>query len=95
MSKLEARKAKWGYIFLLPWFAIFCVFYAYPLFYGVYVSFTDFTLGGKNWIGLANYKKIFQDYAFWRSLLAMGFCLFGWLMFCRNMDLSSILLSSY
>lgn len=72
MSKLEARKAKWGYVFLLPWFAMFCVFYAYPLFYGIYVSFTDFSLGSKTWIGLANYKKIVQDYAFWRSLLAMG-----------------------
>lgn len=72
MSELEVRKAKWGYVFLLPWFAMFCVFYAYPLFYGIYVSFTDFTLGGKTWIGLANYKKIVQDYAFWRSLLAMG-----------------------
>lgn len=71
MSKLEARKAKWGYIFLLPWLIMFCIFYAYPLIYGIVVSFTNFTLGSMEWVGLANYKKIFQDYAFWRSLVAM------------------------
>ena len=71
MSKLEARKAKWGYIFLLPWLIMFCIFYAYPLIYGSVVSFTNFTLGSMEWVGLANYKKIFQDYAFWRSLVAM------------------------
>lgn len=70
MSKLEAKKAKWGYIFLLPWFLIFCVFFAYPLVYGIVVSFYDYSLRGMSFTGLANYTKIFQDYAFWRSLWA-------------------------
>lgn len=70
-NKLEARKAKWGYVFLIPWFIMFCIFNAYPLFYGIAVSFTDYSLGSMNFIGLENYKKIFSDYAFWRSLKAM------------------------
>ena len=65
---LSKRKAKWGYIFLIPWFVLFAVFYAYPLIYGIVVSFTDYNLGGMNFIGAANYVAIFQDYAFWRSL---------------------------
>ena len=71
MSKLEARKAKWGYVFLIPWLIMFCIFYAYPLIYGIMVSFTNYSLGTMEFTGLANYKKIFSDYAFWRSLVAM------------------------
>lgn len=71
MSKLEARKAKWGYVFLIPWLVMFCIFYAYPLVYGIAVSFTDFTLGSMKFTGWNNYKRILSDYAFWRSLTAM------------------------
>lgn len=70
-SVITKRKAKWGYIFLIPWFVLFCVFYAYPLIYGILVSFTDYSLNGMNYIGIENYKKLFSDYAFWRSLWAM------------------------
>ena len=74
-SAISRKKAKWGYIFLLPWFILFAVFYAYPLAYGIIVSFTDYNLNGMNFIGLSNYQTIFSDYAFWRSLLAMlGYC---------------------
>lgn len=69
----EKRKAKWGYIFLIPWLCVFAVFYAYPLFYGVAVSFTDYSLKGADWVGLRNYFTIFTDYAFWRSLRSMLF----------------------
>lgn len=61
----------WGYIFLLPWIVLFSVFYLYPLIYGAFVSLTDYSLGGMNWIGLENYRSLFSDYAFWRSLGAM------------------------
>lgn len=67
----ERRKAKWGYLFMLPWFLVFAVFYAYPLGYGITISFTDFRMGDFNWIGFQNYITMFKDYAFWRSFLAM------------------------
>lgn len=67
----EKRKAKWGYLFMLPWFLIFAVFYAYPLGYGIAISFTDFHIGDYNWIGIKNYVDMFNDYAFWRSFVAM------------------------
>lgn len=76
MSVLARRKAKWGYVFLLPWLIMFLVFYAYPLFYGTAVSFTNFSLGKMSWVGVGNYVKIFQDYRFWRSLRGMlGYCI--------------------
>ena len=68
---MRSRKALWGYVFLLPWFVMFCVFYAYPLFYGIFISFTDYGLKSMNMVGLANYRTMFGDYAFWRSLVGM------------------------
>lgn len=68
VSKLQRRKEKWGYFFLIPWLLIFSVFYLYPLLYGIAVSFTDFNLSGMKFSGISNYIKLFHDYAFWRSL---------------------------
>lgn len=67
-SERQRRKEKWGYFFLVPWLLIFGIFYLFPLLYGIVVSFTDFSLSGMNFNGLTNYKKIFSNYAFWRSL---------------------------
>lgn len=68
-SQLQRRKAKWGYVFLIPWLLVFAVFYAYPLAYGIIISFTDSKLGSTTYIGLRNYGKILRDYAFWRSVV--------------------------
>lgn len=70
-NTLQARKAKWGYLFILPWLAVFLIFYAYPLVYGIVISFTNLRLGSMSFIGIKNYIDIFRDYAFWRSLKAM------------------------
>ena len=70
-SAIRKRKAKWGYIFLIPWFILFCVFYAYPLLYGILISFTNKSLSDSEFIGISNYITLFKDYAFWRSLAAM------------------------
>lgn len=67
-SKRYKMKAGWAYIFLIPWLAVFCVFYLYPLFYGIICSFTNSSLNKMEWIGLDNYKKLIGDYAFWTSL---------------------------
>ena len=50
---------------------MFAIFYAYPIIYGIVVSFTDFTMNSMHFIGFENYRKIFHDYAFWTSLRAM------------------------
>lgn len=72
MTPMEKKKSKWAYLFLLPWFALFCVFYAYPLVYGFVISFTNFDLSGKmDFIWFDNFKSIFTDYKFWRSFAGM------------------------
>ncbi len=69
VSDLVRRKEKWGYVFLTPWLFIFSVFYFFPLLYGIGVSFTNYGLSGIKPNGVDNYIRIFNDYAFWRSLV--------------------------
>ena len=72
-NNILRSRSKAAYIFLLPWAVLFLIFTLYPLVYGIYVSFTDFTLAGKTFIGLDNYKAIFSDQAFAPSLVANVF----------------------
>ena len=70
---MKKSKARWAFVFLLPWLALFAVFTLYPFVYGIYVSFTDFGLKGVsavNFVGLENYKAIPRDPAFSSSVLA-------------------------
>ncbi len=50
-----------GFVFLTPNFLGFLLFFAGPLLFSFYVSLTDWdAFGTKNWVGLANYQKIFS-----------------------------------
>lgn len=71
LSVLEKKKAPWAYVFLLPWFALFAVFFAYPLGYGITVSFFDYNLSKMEFNGVQNYIATFNDYRFWLSLAGM------------------------
>ena len=58
-----------AWCFLLPFLFFFMGFLLYPIIKGVELSLFDAILGGKNeFIGLANYKDLFQDKAFWEAL---------------------------
>jgi len=59
------KYAHWGYIFIFPFFAIMAVFILYPIVNTFILSFTSWE-GGRapaEFIGLANYKRLFQDIA--------------------------------
>ncbi|HYM20881.1 MAG TPA: sugar ABC transporter permease [Candidatus Kapabacteria bacterium] len=62
------RTAFW---LLSPWLLTLLVFWAYPLVYALYLSFTKYkTLTTDTiWIGFDNYKHLFSDEAFKQSLL--------------------------
>lgn len=76
--------------FLLPTFAIFCLFTIYPLFRGLYLSFFDWSGGSEsmNYIGIDNYRQLFSDeiipkaisndyfLIFWKVILIMLFATF-------------------
>src|SRR6478609_446711 len=58
-----------GVIFILPSIVLFAAFLAGPLLYALYISFHKWSmLGHSDWIGLDNYRRIFRDDIFMRSL---------------------------
>ncbi|MCQ2452965.1 MAG: sugar ABC transporter permease [Clostridia bacterium] len=73
MSKLTRKRksvsyAKWGYIFLIPFFATFAVFTLIPLVKTFYYSFFEYYFEGglkavgPNFVGIQNFVDIFTRY---------------------------------
>ena len=63
--KKSIRYDKWGYLFIAPFFVIFIIFSLIPLGSTVYFSFFQYfrqglKIIGPNFIGLANFVKLFQ-----------------------------------
>lgn len=74
MEKNNNHKAvsynKWGYIFLIPFVVVYLIFQLVPLISTIYNSFFEnyrsgLTQIGPNFVGLANYAKLFQDGDIW------------------------------
>nr|WP_226527598.1 sugar ABC transporter permease [Metabacillus niabensis] len=60
---------KYGILFALPWILGLIIFYAIPLFSSIYFSFTTYSiLQPGEFIGLQNYKDLFHDPLFWKSV---------------------------
>lgn len=56
-------------LFLAPAGLGFVVFYVWPSIRGLYLSFTNFNVfQAPEWVGFANYVKLFADEKVWRSL---------------------------
>lgn len=58
--------AKWGYIFILPFFLAFAIFQLVPLCSTIYYSFFEYyrsglSIIGPNFVGLDNYKSLFES----------------------------------
>ena len=67
------RYNKWGYIFLIPFIVVYVIFQLIPLFSTIYNSFFEnymsgLTQVGPKFVGLANYKELFQDKVFLGAL---------------------------
>ena len=57
--------AKWGYIFIAPFFVVYLIFSLIPLLSTFYYSFFDYYQRGLEWVGpnfvgFENYKKLFD-----------------------------------
>ena len=64
IQKKSISYAKWGYIFIAPFFIIYAIFTLYPQMLTIYNSFFEYyrdglTIVGPNYVGLANYKALF------------------------------------
>lgn len=58
-----------GVLFALPWIIGFLIFQVYPIAASAYYSFTDYSLfGSPVWIGLDNYRSLFADERFYKSI---------------------------
>ena len=57
-------------LFVLPSLSLYTVFSIFPIFLGIYYSFTDWDGIKKNYsfIGFKNYIKMFGDKRFWHSV---------------------------
>ena len=56
---------RFGWLFLLPTFAAFCIGFIWPFLQGIYLSFCNFaTVKDAEWIGIGNYVKVFSDASF-------------------------------
>ena len=69
--------AKWGYIFIAPFFIIFAVFQLIPLASTIYYSFFEYyrsglKIIGPNFVGLKNYITLFATDPADRRLAAAG-----------------------
>ena len=62
--KLSAlKKYRAPYMFIAPFFILFIVFQLIPVIWTGYISFTEWGgLTSPKWIGLDNYRLLFQDY---------------------------------
>lgn len=51
-----------GYVFIAPFFLVFALFSAYPIFFTLYLSLTRYKgYGRKVFVGMENYEFIFKD----------------------------------
>ena len=71
-SKVVAYN-KWGYIFLIPFLAAYCIFQLYPLIMTIYNSFFINYMDGLSQIGpkftgFGNYQKLFASGDIWKYL---------------------------
>ena len=56
---------KFGWLFLLPTFAAFCIGFLWPFIHGIYLSFCKFVVpADAKWVGWENYLKVFKDAGF-------------------------------
>ena len=64
----KRRETLWGWGLMVPTLLGLLFFTVGPFLVATYVSFTNWSLfKGPEWVGLANYQKMFQDPLFWIS----------------------------
>jgi ABC-type sugar transport system permease subunit len=69
MAVKKNRKIPWPYIFIAPFFITYGMFNLFPMLFSLYISMTRWTgFGPMRFIGLANYKIVFTDVSFYRSV---------------------------
>lgn len=69
-TKQKKRGISKGYFYIAPWYIAFALFGVVPMIMSIYMSFMDWPIiGTPTYVGLENFKNIFQDEEFFQSLL--------------------------
>ncbi|NLM67057.1 MAG: sugar ABC transporter permease [Enterococcus sp.] len=77
-SKLYKSEHRVAFLFILLPLIGFILFSLIPLIFSIYASFTDWNgLGQMNFIGIANYKKMFRDDYFYKTLYNTAYLMLG------------------
>jgi ABC-type sugar transport system permease subunit len=66
---VSLRKNITAYLFIAPFFLVYCTFHLYPQVYSIILSFFEYKFVGKSiFLGFLNYIGALQDKIFWKSL---------------------------
>ncbi len=59
-----------AYFFLTPALVLYAIFFVFPFFFSIYISFSDWNLisNEKTFVGLENYIHVFKDVVFWKAV---------------------------
>jgi multiple sugar transport system permease protein len=69
LSIYRLREHRDGYLFILPWLLGFLLWTAGPMLFAVYISLTNWRIIGKaQFVGIAQFAKLFQDDRFYTTL---------------------------
>jgi multiple sugar transport system permease protein len=69
MGPIARRRTIEGWLFVSPFVLGFLVFYAGPMLFAAVISLTEWpVLATPTFVGLNNFKTMFSDSAFWKSL---------------------------
>jgi len=69
MTRMEKHNLKWGLLFISPWLLGFVVLSVYPFVSSIYYSLCDYSvLSPAVYVGGENYRELFTDEVFWKSL---------------------------
>jgi multiple sugar transport system permease protein len=68
MQRRELSDRAFAWLLIAPALLFIAVIVVWPLLETIRLSFTDATLGGENWVGVANYAALFADPKFWQTV---------------------------
>jgi multiple sugar transport system permease protein len=68
MQRRELSDKAFAWLLIAPAVLFILVIVVWPLVETIRLSFTDATLGGENFVGLANYAALFSDPKFWQTV---------------------------
>lgn len=84
-------KTRHAWAFLLPAILFLLIFSIIPIFWVIYLGFTDYNVfTSPDWIGIGNYQELFNDPKFWGALKNT---IFYWVLVTPGITIISLLLA--